>query len=147
MSHVSINRSRQRAFTLLEIMIVVVIIGLLAGISGMTIVNRMRKSKDSITKTKLGNVKLALYMYCADTGTYPTQEDGLNALLEKPDDIDEYDYNGPYFDDIKALLDAWNQLIIYKVPSEHGKDFDLISKGADRREGTSDDIIVWTLKE
>ncbi|GAB4316996.1 MAG: type II secretion system major pseudopilin GspG [Candidatus Sumerlaeia bacterium] len=137
----------RRAFTFLEIMLVVVIIGILLGIVGPRLVGQRKKAKITATKAQMDVLANALARYEMDVGDFPSESQGLKALMEKPSDVPEEDWEGPYLNDPKGLKDAWNEPFIYKFPSEHGKDYDLMSKGNDRQEGTEDDIKNWSDEE
>lgn len=136
-----------RAFTFLEIMLVVVIIGILLGLVGPRLVGQRQKAKRIATQQQMKNIENALGRFEMDVGLFPTESQGLKALMDKPSDVATEDYEGPYLNDIKGLKDAWGQPFVYKYPSEHKKDFDIFSKGSDRQEGTDDDIKNWSDEE
>ena len=129
--------SRPRGFTFLEIMLVVVIIGIMVAIVGPRLVGKTEKAKVAATKQQMSSIKTSLQMYEMQTGDFPTSDQGLEALVNKPSGVSE-DVWEPVMDEMPR--DSWNQEFIYRYPGEHGRDYDLISKGADGREGTEDDI-------
>ncbi|MCE1246573.1 MAG: type II secretion system major pseudopilin GspG [Firmicutes bacterium] len=135
---------RARGFTFLEVMVVVAILVLLATI----IIVRYGKSVDQakIDKTtiQLKEIEKALELYKIDNGNYPTQEQGLKALVEKPEDEPVPKKWKKSFDEIPK--DPWNNDFIYVIPGEH-KDFDLFSKGPNGTEGDEDDIVNWKKEE
>lgn len=127
----------RRAFSFLEIMLVVMIIGIMLAVIGPRLVGKSKKAKITATKLQMQNVAQALGMYEADNGEFPSTEQGLEALVEQPNDVDEDTWQ-KYLDDVP--LDSWKKKFDYKYPGENGEDFNLISSGPDRRMGTDDDI-------
>ncbi|MCD4785458.1 MAG: type II secretion system major pseudopilin GspG [Candidatus Eremiobacteraeota bacterium] len=134
------NGRNARGFTFLEVIVVVAILLLLATIIGIRYVGRAKEAKVDTTKIQLKEVEKALEIYRLDNGNYPTQEQGLIALFEKPEDEPVPKKWKQYMDDIPN--DAWGNEFIYIIPGEH-KDFDLYSKGPDGSEETEDDIVNW----
>lgn len=131
----------KRGFTFMEIMFVVVIIGILLGLVGPKLVGKSKKAKIKAAEAQISNFKTSLNSYEMNVGEFPSTSQGLKALVERPSDVEEDDWEGPYMDDIPK--DPWNREYIYKSPGEHNKDFDLSSMGPDRQEGTEDDITNW----
>ena len=133
-------KNRKAGFTLIEIMIVVVIIGFIASLGGVMVVNQLKKAKKRIAQTAIdGPVSNALELYFTDNSNFPTTEQGLKALLTKPSGATNWD--GPYLK--KEQLDPWNNDYIYERPGKHGSDFDLSSVGPDGIAGNEDDIVSW----
>ena len=128
------------AFTFLEIMLVVTIIGIILGIAGPRIVGKAKKAKINACKASMSGIKTALLTYEMTVGDFPTTSQGIKALVVKPSDVDEADWDRQ-MDTVPT--DPWRQVFVYRYPSEHGMDFDLSSKGPDRSEGTEDDINNW----
>ena len=125
--------SRGLGFTLLELLVVVAIIGLLAGFVAPRYFGQVGKSEVATAKAQIDALEKALDQYRLDVGRYPSNELGLKALVDKP--VNEPKWNGPYLK--KAVpLDPWGQPYMYKFPGEKG-DFDLISLGRDRAPGGS----------
>lgn len=122
----------QSGFTLLELLVVLGIIAMLAGLVGPQVMKHMGESKVKAAKVQLEDLAQTLDMYKLDVGSYPTTEQGLAALIENPGDIQRW--NGPYLRKSKVPLDPWNQEYKYTSPGEHGK-FDVTSLGADSKEG------------
>jgi general secretion pathway protein G len=138
------ERRRHKGFTFLEIMFVVVIIGILLSIVGPRLVGKSEKARIMATKAQMNSVKTALQQYEMHIGAFPTTSQGLKALFERPSDVSEDDWDGPYMDgSLSGLKDAWGHEFTYKNPGEHSKDYDLFSKGRDNQEGTEDDITNW----
>jgi len=133
----------QRGFTLLEILVVVVIIGLLAGIVAPRLFKSVGKSEATTAAAQIDALGKALDQYRLDTGTYPSTQQGLAALNQNPGNDARWD--GPYLK--KAVpQDPWGQPYLYRFPSDHGADFDLYSYGKDRAPGGSGDdadIVNW----
>lgn len=121
------------AFTLLEILIVVVIIGILSSIVGVTVIPRLGQAKSVQAKAQIAKFKTALQLYQLDNGMYPTQEQGLEALCIKPSILpipEKYPEHG-YLDSKHVPLDPWGRKYIYFVPGREGEPFEVISYGKD----------------
>ena len=126
-----VARESAAGFTLLELLVVVVIIGLLAGFVAPRYFGQVGKSEIATARAQIDALEKALDQYRLDVGRYPSTELGLKALLEKP--ASEPKWNGPYLR--KAVPDdPWGKPYIYKIPGEKG-DFDLISYGKDGQPG------------
>ena len=129
-------------FTLLELLVVVVIIGLLAGLVAPRYFEQLGKSNTKIAKAQIDSLEKALDQYRLDVGTYPTSEQGLQALFARPANVEKW--QGPY---LKKPVppDPWGRPYFYKFPGEHS-DFDLYSYGSDGQPGgtgESADINSW----
>ena len=121
------KRMKQLGFTLLELLVVMVIIGLLASYVGPKYFAQIGKSEVKTAKAQIDSLGKALDQYRLDTGHYPSTENGLAALNTSP--AVELKWQGPYLQK-KVPDDPWGHLYIYKMPGEHG-DYDLISLGND----------------
>ena len=133
---------KSTGFTLLELLVVIVIIGLLAGYVAPRYFAQVGKSEVKVAQAQIDGLGKALDQYRLDTGHYPTVEQGLPALTVRP--AEEPKWDGPYLKKV-APPDPWGQPYHYRAPGEHG-DYDLFSYGKDGREGgTGDnvDIINW----
>lgn len=126
---------RQGGFTLLELLVVLVILGLLAGYVAPKYFSQLGKSEVKVAQAQIGALEKALDQYRIDTGHYPSNEQGLAALNAKP--ADEPKWAGPY---LKKTVpnDPWGKPYLYKMPGEHGE-VDIYSYGRDGAAGGSDD--------
>jgi general secretion pathway protein G len=142
MSRNRLSHQRRSGFTLLELLVVMVIIGLLAGYVAPRYFSQVGKSEVKVTQAQIVSFEKALDTYRLDVGRYPTTEQGLNALLQRPQN--EAKWNGPYLQ--KAVpLDPWGKPYQYKSPGEHGE-FDVWSFGKDGQPGGTGenaDITSW----
>lgn len=135
-------RSRFQGFTLLELLVVMVIIGLLAAYVGPKYFSQIGKSEVKTTKAQIVGFEKALQQYRLDVGRYPTTEEGLQALMTKPANVSKW--GGPYLEK-KLPNDPWERPYIYVSPGEHG-DVDISSMGRDGRpggDGLDADITNW----
>ena len=133
----------QSGVTLLELLVVLGIIAMLAGIVGPQVMKHMGESKTKAAKVQIEDLSATIDMYKLDVGTYPTTNEGLNALIESPNTAKRW--NGPYLQKSKVPLDPWQNEYHYLSPGEHGK-FDLYSYGADGKEGgegEDQDVVSW----
>lgn len=125
----------QVGFTLLELLVVMVIIGLLAGYVGPKYFNQLGKSEIKVALAQIQAFDQALDQYRLDMGHYPNTEEGLDALLTKPSN--ESKWNGPYLKK-QVPLDPWSNPYLYRKPGQ-SKEFDLISYGPDGKLGGKDE--------
>lgn len=123
---------RQAGFTLLEIMVVVTILGLLAAFIVPNVIGQGDKAKVDLAKANMSAVANALDYYRMDNNRYPTTEQGLRALVEKPDNAPNWNPGG-YLP--KVPQDPWGNEYVYMSPGIGGKPYDLYSLGADGAEG------------
>ena len=134
--------ARAHGFTLLELLVVMVIIGMLAGFVAPKFFAQIGKSEVKTARAQLDALEKSLDQYRIDVGRYPTSEQGLSALNERP--AGESKWAGPYLK--KGVpLDPWGKPYQYKFPGEHG-DFDLMSYGKDGQAGgtgEAEDIVNW----
>lgn len=123
---------RGRGFTLLEILVVLVILGLMASLVGPQVFKQLAGSKTKAAQLQIQELSSALDLYRLELGKYPTSEQGLDALITKPRNVDNW--NGPYLKKSVIRKDPWGNDYQYRSPGQYG-DFDLWSLGADNREG------------
>ena len=133
---------RTQGFTLLELLVVMVIIGLLAGYVGPKYFSQIGKSEIKATRAQIDGLGKAIDQFRLDVGRYPTTEEGLASLNTRPSNLNKWD--GPYLSK-NVPLDPWGNAYVYKSPGEHGE-YDLISYGKDGQpggEGEAADIVNW----
>jgi general secretion pathway protein G len=133
----------QAGFTLIELLVVLVILGLLAAFAAPQVLNYLGRAKTDAARAQVQNIASILDLYRLEVGSYPAQQDGLDALLEQPPDAARW--NGPYVKRRDALTDPWGQIYEYRFPGEHGA-YDLYTLGADRSEGgegEDQDVTSW----
>ena len=140
-----------RGFTLIELMVVVVILGILAGLIIPKIMGKPEEAKKLKARMQIEQLEQALKLYYLDNGEYPTTEQGLNSLVEKPatEPVPKRWKEGGYLEKKKIPADPWDNPFVYISPGVHDKDFDLVSYGADREEGGEGkyaDIESWNLE-
>jgi general secretion pathway protein G len=139
---------RSKGFTLIEVLLVVIILGLIAAMVVPRLAGRSKKARISIARTDImASIPSALDLYELDTGDYPTTEQGLQALVAEPTfEPIPRKWSGPYLK--KAPTDPWDNPYQYRRPSSHqGLDFDLYSFGPDGQDGGNDDITNWDLTD
>ncbi len=122
---------KQRGFTLIEVMVVVVILGILAAIIVPNVIGKDEQARISTTKSSLGSIGNALEMYRLDSHKYPTTQEGLDALVNKPASAKVW--NGPYLKSLPS--DAWDSPFQYVAPGRSGRKYDIYSFGPDGQEG------------
>jgi len=132
-SFVSFPR-RARGFTLLELLVVILIIGLLTGIVAPRFLGQISRSEATAAKAQLDAFDKALQAYRVDTGRFPTTSQGLKALAAQP--ADEPRWRGPYLQG-DPPVDPWGSPYQYRAPGQQGHDYDLLSYGKDRAPGGS----------
>ena len=137
------NQRRRQAFTLVEMLLVLVIIGVLAAIVIPKIAGRGEDARIQATKAQIQNFSTALGVFEIDNGNYPRGKDGLKDLLQAPSDA--RNWKGPYLENLTEVpLDSWQNQFIYECPGKHNPSgYDLMSTGPDGREGGDDDITNW----
>ncbi len=131
-------RSGRRGFTLIEIVVAVIIIGVLAALITPRILGRIGESKESAAKSDIKTIESLLSGYLADLGLLAPDDDDLSVLLLKPDDGGGP--HGPYLRNPKDLEDPWGNLYILRTENTFSADFDIISMGQDGEPDTDDDI-------
>lgn len=129
----------KKAFTLIELMLVVIIIGVLSAMVVPRLAGRSEQARTQAAKTDINSsIPLALDLYEMDMGQYP---ESLDYLRSRPAGGAD-NWHGPYLK--KKSMDPWNKTYIYKAPGDHNQDgYDLSSAGKDGQPGTADDVINW----
>jgi len=140
----------RRGFTLIEIMVVMVILGILAGLIIPRIMGRPEEARRTKARIQIESIETALKLFKLDNGSYPTTEQGLQALVEPPSvgKLASAWREGGYLEKGKVPKDPWDNEYVYLCPGIHG-DFDLVSYGADGEtggEGKDMDINNWELE-
>lgn len=120
-----------RGFSLIELLVVLVILGLLAGVVAPNVMNKLGGAKSKTAKLQIEDLSAALDMFSLDVGRYPNSDEGLDALT-KGDGVTNW--AGPYLKKTTVPADPWGNAYHYKAPGDHGA-FDLYSLGADNAEG------------
>lgn len=137
-------RNRRRAgVTLIEMLVVVTIIALFAALVGPSLFKQSDKARITAARVQINNFRAALGQYKLDTGIFPTTEQGLAALREKPENVNQW--QGPYLGQ-EVPMDPWGRAYAYRFPGEHGDEPDIISYGADGQaggEGINADVVSW----
>lgn len=135
------DRRGERGFSLIELLVVLVILGLLAGLVGPQILGYLGGSRQKAADLQMQQFKAALDLYRLDIGRYPTTEEGLKALVEKPAGLERW--AGPYLRETALPVDPWGQAYAYRAPGQTGA-FQIVSLGADGKpggEGDAADIV------
>jgi general secretion pathway protein G len=118
----------ESGFTLLEILVVIAILGLLIGLVAPAALRQLGGAKVNVAKQAIERLGSVLDIYKLDAGNYPTTEQGLQALVDKPSGVSVW--NGPYIKGDQTPVDPWNHPYIYRYPStRRGHDYDLCSAG------------------
>ena len=132
----------ERGFSLIELIVVLVILGLLATVVAPKVMDRLKGAKKELAKVDIANLEQALDLFSFDVGRYPSTEEGLQALLVNPGGDQ---WKGPYLKKTTLPKDPWQREFVYRSPGQHG-DYDLFSLGADGQEGgegEATDITSW----
>ena len=128
------RKNRRKGFTMVELMAVLIIIGILATMVVTNFMGQTDKARVIATKANLKKLHGAVIQFKMDTGQYPTEEEGLDVLIEPPADLEGYEPGG-YLQTTEVPLDAWKNEFVYQQYPESGKPFVIISYGADGEPG------------
>lgn len=137
------RRHPAAGFTLLELLVVLAILGLLIGLVAPQVMKYLGRAKTDAARVDIHNIEQALDLYRLDVGRYPTQQEGLDALVAKPPGVDNW--QGPYIKQTAGPKDPWGQPYHYRIPGQHGA-YDLYTLGADNASGGSgedQDVTNW----
>lgn len=140
------RRKSERGVTLIEMLVVITIIGLIAGLVTVNVIRQGESAKRTTARAQISSFMNALGIYKLDTGVYPPTAQGLQALREKLGEMPNW--AGPYLPK-DVPLDPWGRPYEYKYPGDHGEDPDVISLGADGQpggDGNNADIVSWSNK-
>lgn len=134
-------RQKRRAFTLVELLLVLVILAVLAGIVLPKFAGRGEDAKKTAAASQISMFATALNSFEIDTGSYPKGKSGLNSLMQAPSDAQGW--KGPYMEH-EVPNDPWGHPYIYEAPGKHNPtSYDLYSAGPNGRTGDEDDITNW----
>ena len=131
------KRKLRNGFTMIELVAMLIIIGLLAAVVGKNVMGHIERAKVTTTKASLKILHSAVNQFKMDTNRYPTEEEGLLALIEEPSDAEGWERDG-YLDTTEVPMDSWNHEFFYELDPASGKPFVIISRGADKDEGGED---------
>ena len=144
MRHIQHRIYRRRyGFTLIELLVVLVILGLLAGLVGPRVLKYLGSAKTDTAQLQIEELGASLDLYHLEVGHYPRSDEGLNALVEKPAGVNNW--NGPYLKKNTVPLDPWGNPYHYEYPGKNGE-YDIYSLGTDNAaggEGEAADVVSW----
>jgi general secretion pathway protein G len=129
---------RRRAFTLMEAIVVIVIIGVLAAVVAPRLLGRIGQSRTATAKSNAAALASAMRSYQIDCGL-PESGATIGVLYERPGGVEEGKWKGPYVDNVDDLKDPWGREYILRIPGEHNVDFDIVSFGKDGQPGGEDE--------
>ncbi len=139
---VAARRSGQHAFTLVELLLVLTILGILAAIVVPKFTGRTEQARITAAQSQIATFSTALDAFEIDNGYYPKGRNGLQELVVQPRNTQSW--KGPYLSKGEIPLDPWGHAYVYEAPGKHNTSgYDLTSLGPDGREGNDDDIANW----
>lgn len=137
------SSAAQAGYSLLELLVVLAILALIIGIAAPRVMGYFSASKSKAAKIQIQNIVTTLDLYKMDNNAYPSETQGLKALVEKPEGVTNW--NGPYLTRADGIIDPWGRPYLYKVPGAHGA-VDVSSLGADGKDGGTgedQDVSSW----
>ena len=135
-------RGKPNGFTLVELLVVLAILGLVAAVATPQVLKYLAKAKTDTARIDIKGIGVALDLFLLDTGHYPSEQEGLAVLVEKPNGGE---WHGPYLKSKRVPLDPWGRPYNYRIPGQHG-DYDLFTFGADNAPGGTgqdQDVVNW----
>jgi general secretion pathway protein G len=133
-------RGSRKGFTMVELMAVLIILGLLATVLVRNFMGQTDKARTVITKANLKILHSAISQFKMETGRFPTEDEGLIALIEQPSDVEIWPPGG-YLESTEIPEDGWGNEFIFELYPESGKQFVIRSSGPDGEQGTEDDLL------
>jgi general secretion pathway protein G len=137
------RRGKANGYTLVELLVVLAILGLLVALAAPRVIKYLGSAKTDTARIQIEKLAGVLDLYRLELGRYPTEQEGLVALVERPTQVEGW--NGPYLKNREALTDPWGQPYGYRSPGEHGE-YDLYTLGADGKQGgdgEDQDVVNW----
>ena len=134
------KQETEKGFTLIELIVVLVILGLLAAVVAPRVYDKLAKGKEQIARIQIKELEGALQLFSFDMGRYPTSSEGMDALVRNPGNLDSW--KGPYLAKSELPKDPWGRPYVYRCPGMHS-DYDIFAYGPDGVEGGDDDICSW----
>ena len=137
------GRGKPNGYTLVELLVVLAILGLLVALAAPRVIKYLGSAKTDTARIQIEKLGGVLDLYRLEIGRYPTEQEGLVSLVERPPQVDAW--NGPYLKNRESLTDPWGRPYGYRSPGEHGE-YDLYTLGADGKEGgdgEEQDLTSW----
>ena len=137
------DRRKPSGYTLVELLVVLAILGLLVALAAPRVIKYLGSAKTDTARIQIEKLGGVLDLYRLEIGRYPTEQEGLESLVERPPQLDAW--NGPYLKNRESLTDPWGRPYGYRSPGEHGE-YDLYTLGADGKEGgdgEDQDVTSW----
>ena len=137
------RRGKPNGYTLVELLVVLAILGLLVALAAPRVIKYLGGAKTDTARIQIEKLGGVLDLYRLEIGRYPTEQEGLVSLVERPPQVDAW--NGPYLKNRESLTDPWGRPYGYQSPGEHGE-YDLYTLGADGKEGgdgEDQDVTSW----
>lgn len=131
-------------YTLIELLVVLIILGLISALVAPRVFGFLGKAKQDTARLQIDRIGGVLDLYRLETGSLPEQDQGLAALVQAPAGV--AGWNGPYVKKADSLVDPWGRPFIYRMPGDDGREFELLSLGADGQpggEGDDADVTSW----